>query len=64
MSIITFWKVNVFARGKESHEYFNVCIIIKNNTCNTTFYSYKISNPVVNGIIFSAPNNNKYLVPS
>ena len=37
---------------------------MKNDISNTAFYSYKIYNPVVNEIIFSPPNNTKYLVPS
>ena len=32
--------------------------------CNTTFLSNKIYNPFVNGIIFPASRNTKYLVPS
>ena len=40
---------------------FNFCEYYENNICNTTFYSYKISNPVVNEIIFFT---HKYLVPS
>ena len=35
-----------------------------NDISNIAFYSHKISNPIEKGIIFSGPNNTKYLVPS
>ena len=37
---------------------------MKNYICDKHFYTYKISDPVVNVIIFSLPKNTKYLVPS
>ena len=49
MSIITLCKVVVFPRGNESYE---STLIMRNNICNTTFLTYKVSNSAVNGIIF------------
>ena len=61
MCIITLCKVSV----KEPYEATLIfALIMRNNIRNTTFYSYKISNPVVNETIFSPPNNTKYLAPS
>ena len=44
--------------------YFDFCIIMINDKRIATFCTYKISNPTVNGIIFSLANNTKYSVPS
>ena len=44
--------------------YFDFCIIMINDKRIATFCTYKISNPAVNGIIFSLANNTKYSVPS
>ena len=64
MGIIILRKVNVFSRGKKIIRInFGFCIIMRKIICNTTFLTYKISNSIVNGIIFSGPINTKYLVP-
>ena len=34
------------------------------NICDTVFFDYKISSPIVKGIMVSGPNNTKYLVSS
>ena len=36
---------------------------MRNNIRNTSFFTDKVSNPIANNIIFSGPNNTKYLVP-
>ena len=42
-----------FSRGKESYEPNLIfCIIMRNNICNTSFYSYEIPKSVSNEIIF------------
>ena len=38
-------------------------MIMRNNIRNTSFFTDKVSNPIANNIIFSGPNNTKYLVP-
>ena len=42
---------------------FDFCKIVRKNKCDTTFQASKISNSVVNHIIFLVPNNVQYLVP-
>ena len=42
----------LFLGAKNRMNHFDFSIIMKNNICNATFYSYKISNPVANEIIF------------
>ena len=57
MWIITIWKVNVLPRGKESYGSTSIFSkIMKINIYNTTFHFCKISNLVLNEIIF--PNSN------
>ena len=42
-----------FSKGRESFElFFYFCIIMRDNISNTAFDAYKISNPIVNSIIF------------
>ena len=38
-------------------------MIMRNNIRNTSLFTDKVSNPIANNIIFSGPNNTKYLVP-
>ena len=52
MSITTICKVNVFSRGKESYESIFFLHNYEKNICNNPCLAYKISNPVVNGMIF------------
>ena len=41
----------LFLQVKDCMNQFDSCTIMR-NICNTNFYSYKISNPVANEIIF------------
>ena len=43
---------------------FDFCKTVRNSICDATFYTYKISNFVVNSIKFVLPNNVKYQVLS
>ena len=49
MHIITLSKVIVFSTGRID---FNFHIIMRNNICYTSLYSYKISNSIVNEMVF------------
>ena len=64
MNIITLSKVNASPRCKEPHESILIFILIGKNICNTAFSNYKISNLILNELIFFRPNNAKHLVSS
>ena len=49
MSILELWKVNVFAISKKLYE--SILIIAKLWLILSTFFAYKISNPIINCII-------------
>ena len=64
MSIITLCKVNVFLEVKNHIYQFWFLHNYEKKHEIPFFFIYKLSNPIVNGIIFSGPNNIRYLVPS
>ena len=43
---------------------FDICVIVKKTKCDTTFLTYKVSNPILSIIMFLRPNNTKNLLPS
>ena len=65
MGIITLCKVNVFLKVKNHmYQYWFLHNYEKKHMKYLFFFIYKLSNPIVNGITFSGPNNIRYLVPS
>ena len=43
---------------------FEFCIIMRKNICNAVFLANKISNSIVNGIIYFRTKYTKFLIPS